>query len=228
VEIVDRSKQNHEKKAVLGIFAKQPLPGRVKTRLCPPLSFAEAAELYRNALFETVTRMSALRNCELVVFFSGERGWFADSFPDLSLQEQQGGDLGERMAFALNALFLQGYQRAVLIGSDAPDVPLTFIERALEQLLAKDLVVGPAVDGGYYLIGESGHHPELFEDIPWSTERVLVETLRRAERLNLSFEQLETWEDLDDIEALRCFLERTSSGATVDYLRRRLVHHFPR
>ncbi len=227
MEFVDRPKQNHEKKAVLGIFAKQPQAGRVKTRLCPPLSFAEAADLYRNALFETVARMSRLRSCELVIFFSGERNWFADSFPGLPLLEQQGEDLGGRMAGALEALFRHGYRRPLLIGSDAPDLPLDFIDRALERLSTNDLVIGPATDGGYYLIGESGHHPELFENMPWSTQRVLTETLRRAAALNLSCARLDTWEDLDDIESLRRFLGRASSGATADCLRHRLAHHFP-
>lgn len=224
MNIVDNSPAPGRKTSVLGVYAKQPEPGKVKTRLCPPLSHQQAAGLYRCALQETVQRMQRVPGFELVICYAGERDWFAQTFPGIELLPQQGGDLGARMADSLHRLLLQGYRQAVLIGSDAPDLPLSLVEQAFVALLQAEVVLAPAGDGGYVLIGESRHRPELFQGIPWSTDAVLPETLRRIEQLQIEAVQLAAWEDLDDYQALVDFLQRSPHSQTAAYLRQHLPH----
>lgn len=225
VETVDKSYKKQTKKAILGIFVKQPLPGQVKTRLCPPLRPEQAADLYLQLLTETVERMQQGDAYDLTLCFDGERQWFASRFPGLGLWSQRGNDLGQRMSTAFSEFFSRGYQRVVLIGSDSPDLPIERVAEAMNLLSSVDLVLGPATDGGYYLIGKSHHVPQLFENIPWSSDNVLTRTLQMAADLHLSTRQLESWEDLDDFDALQRYLERTTEGRTAGYLRKHLSHY---
>ncbi len=205
----------------LGIFAKEPVAGRVKTRLCPPLTPAQAADLYRIALAETVQRLST-GPWQTLLFYTGARDYFAQNFPGLPLIPQQGSDLGARMAAALSALLAAGARGAVLVGSDSPDLPPAHLAEAFSRLGDHDAVLAPAADGGYVLIGESRHHPALFRGIPWSSPEVLLRTRERAERCALSLAELPPWEDLDDIHALRNLLERSPACATAGTVRRLL------
>ena len=113
-----------ESSAVLGIFAKEPIAGEVKTRLTPPLSAGQAVELYRSSLSKTVANMAGGR-FDLVICYAGDEAFFRDEFADIDRQEQIGEDLGIRMSNALQTFFQRGYQKAVLIGSDSPDLPLS-------------------------------------------------------------------------------------------------------
>ena len=222
--MVDNLQQKPLKKSILGVFAKQPVAGQVKTRLCPPLSLGQAASLYTVSLQETVARMQAGSGYDLAICYAGEQHWFEEAFPEVTLVAQRGDDLGTRMANALAGFLVQGYRRAVLIGSDAPDLPLEMVDQAFVALSRFELVLGPAADGGYYLVGESVHHQELFEGIHWSTGTVLEETLARAHGAKVSTARLAGWEDLDDLPALRRFLERSPSSRTAGYLRAELDH----
>jgi uncharacterized protein len=224
VEKVDNPCFGVKKKRILGIFAKQPLPGMVKTRLCPPLSPEQAAELYRICLEETVTRMRALPCCELAICYSGDENWFATSFPDITLVPQRGSDLGARMARCLSDWLAAGYEAAVLIGSDAPDLPLERIEQAFSALESADLVHGPALDGGYYLVGEAIHHAQLYQGIAWSTGKVLEQSLTKAAQLGLRSVLLEPWEDLDDLSALLRLVARNPQALTAIHINRVLTH----
>lgn len=203
---------------VLGIFAKQPVPGQVKTRLTPPLSPLQAAELYRTALLETVENM-ADRDFDLVICYAGDERYFRRTFPGATLQQQQGDDLGARMEKGLRQFFQQGYKQAMLIGSDSPDLPSTLVTEAFTLLDRHQLVLVPAHDGGYVLIGESDHNPQLFEDMPWSSAEVLSQTRQRAENSGIDYHLLSAWEDLDDLAALQRFLQRSPASRTADYLR---------
>lgn len=226
VDEVDKSSDTVDKKNILGVFAKQPLAGQVKTRLCPPLTAEAAAQLYQLLLSETLARLQGCQNYQLALCYAGERQWFAEAFPGVRLVAQQGQDLGERMGRALAGFLDEGYSCAALVGSDAPDLPLAQIEQAFVALQSCDLVLGPALDGGYYLIGERVHQPELFQAMPWSTEAVLAVTMERAEQLRLRVAQLVEWEDLDDFAALRRFLQRAPQGPTADFLRAELSSYF--
>lgn len=226
MEKVDNLRQNVDKKAVLGIFAKYPEPGKVKTRLCPPLTAVEAAQLYTEALLEIVERLQGQDAYDLVLFYAGECSWFEQTFPGVKLLAQEGADLGRRMAKALTTLLGDGYDKAALIGSDSPDLPVAVIERAFTLLDQHELVIGPALDGGYYLIGESNHHPQLFSGIAWSSDQVLEQTRAKANQLEVRAGLLEPWEDLDDFGALQRYLERNPAGRTSRFMKQRLSQHF--
>ena len=199
-------------KAVLGVFGKEPVAGRVKTRLCPPLSAAEAAALYRSCLKETVAKMGGA-GFELVLFFDGNADYFRRAFPGFRLLPQGEGDLGERMERALRTLLVGGSETAALIGSDTPDLPVALVEEAFVALRQADVVVAPAGDGGYVLVGERRHVPELFRDIPWSTAGVLAATRQRAAELEVDFRQVGGWEDVDDLPSLQRLLLRSPGSA---------------
>jgi rSAM/selenodomain-associated transferase 1 len=198
---------------VLGIFAKQPLAGQVKTRLCPPLSLQQAAELYRTCLQETVSAM-AEAPAERVLFFDGDEAFFAKTFPGLRLLPQSDGDLGRRLDRAFAQLFAEGYCAAALIGSDSPDLPMPLIAAAFAALNTDDLAVAPARDGGYVLIGQRAHNPGLFSDMPWSSAELWPATRQRAEQLGLSCHELDTWEDLDDLASLLRLCRRSPYSPT--------------
>jgi len=224
VEKVDKWRSDTTKNRILGIFAKQPLPGMVKTRLCPPLTPEQAADLYRVSLQETVTRMGSLSGCDLAICYSGDKDWFATTFPGVMLIPQCGRDLGERLASCLSDWLAAGYEAALLIGSDAPDLPLERIEQAFSALEDADLVLGPAIDGGYYLVGEASQHPQLFQQISWSTGKVLEQTLAKASQLGLSSVLLEPWDDLDDLPALLRLVARTPHSPTTIHIKKVLKH----
>ena len=210
---------------ILGIFAKQPLAGQVKTRLCPPLSPQQAAELYRTCLLETVATM-AEAPAERVLFFAGDRSYFAETFPGLRLLPQSNGDLGQRLDRAFAQLFAEGCSAAALIGSDSPDLPIPLVSEAFAQLDNYDLAVAPARDGGYVLIGQSVHNPELFRDMPWSSSDLWQATRQRGEKLGLSFCELDTWEDLDDLASLQRLCRRSPNSSTA-HLARLMLSNSP-
>jgi rSAM/selenodomain-associated transferase 1 len=198
---------------VIAIMAKAPRPGRVKTRLSPPLSRAAAAALARAFLRDTVGGVARIPHARGAIVFAptAARPLFARLAPGFRLVPQGSGDLGRRMARAFAALLAPGVPAVVLIGSDAPSLPRAVLERALRVLEAPrtDVVLGPSEDGGYYLIGMRAPHPALFERIAWSTGSVLQTTLARAERQGLRVRMLRRWWDVDtpaDLARLRRWL----------------------
>ena len=217
-------------KSVLAVFAKTPLPGRVKTRLAPELSPEEGAELYRCMLLDTVARVRALR-VDTVIFYDGDGHFFRDLFPDLLLIPQAAGGLGERLQSAFAALLSLGYRARVVIGTDAPDLPLDFIAEAFRLIKGgSDLVFGPAEDGGYYLVALSCASGGLFRDIPWSSPQVLEVSRERAREAGLAAALLPTWYDVDSFEdLLRPGLGDPGNGAplTRGFLRERGLGALP-
>ncbi len=198
---------------VLGIFAKEPIPGQVKTRLCPPLTPEQAALLYLTSLKETVAAMSGAP-ADLVLFYEGDAAFFKATFPHLALFPQASGGLGMRLERALAKLLSSGYQYAALIGSDSPDLPLPLVKKAFDTLRQYDPVIIPAEDGGYILIGEQDHQPLLFHEIPWSTAGVLPATLLAAERLDLQHKLIGGWDDFDDESSLERLIHRSPDSQT--------------
>ena len=208
----------------LGIFAKEPIPGQVKTRLSPPLTPAEAARLYEVCLQETVQRLRET-DVALTLFYTGSEAYFRRTFPDIVLQPQEGNDLGERLERALSFLFNQGATGAALVGSDSPDIPLPLVKEAFELLGEAKALTIPARDGGYVLVGEGSHHPRLFRDIPWSTDQVLSETRCRVAELNLDYRELAPWDDVDDLPSLGRLLERSPACETACFVRAHLTKY---
>ncbi len=204
--------------AILGVFAKAPVVGQVKTRLCPPLDFEQATQLYRQILDETIQRFTG-QFFTLVICYAGSEDYFSDNYPQLARQPQQGCDLGERMANALQGFLAAGYRQAVLIGSDSPDLPLTHIAQAFDALQQSDVVIAPADDGGYVLIGESTHQPQLFEQMPWSQEGLMPQTKRVLDLHRINWQQLPGWEDIDDAVSLRRLLQRSPGSLSARHVR---------
>jgi rSAM/selenodomain-associated transferase 1 len=182
------------------IFIKNPVLGKVKTRLAATVGEARALEVYEQLL--AITRNAARgADCHRQLYYSDtiywDDAWDADHF---SKHVQEGNDLGERMCHALGASFAQGVTSAVIIGSDCPEISSTIITDAFTHLETHDVVIGPAEDGGYYLLGMTTLHPEFFIGKLWSTADVLPDTLRDMERLGLSCTQLPVLTDLDNEE----------------------------
>jgi hypothetical protein len=210
-------------RTALGIFAKEPVPGRVKTRLCPPLSAEEAARFYLASLTETVQVMAKAAFFPLI-FFSGREGFFRRHFPGVPLICQGEGNLGERMERALLRL-LRDRDAAALIGSDSPDLPPSLVSEAFVALEENEFVTVPSRDGGYVLVGERRHHPELFRDIPWSTDAVLEATRGRAAEKGVTYREVGGWDDVDDLASLRRLVRRSPDSTTGRFAREILSSH---
>jgi rSAM/selenodomain-associated transferase 1 len=185
----------------LAIVAKSPRPGQVKTRLCPPLSLADAARLHDAFVRDTIERMRSLAGVQVVCAYTPpeERAFFEATCDGATLVPQTDGDLGERLHAVFATLHARGFQRVVAIGADTPTLPLEYIREAFALLddPGVDVVLGRAYDGGYYLIGLRTPRAELFADIPWSTDRVFAQTWRRAGTIGLRVRCLPAYADVD-------------------------------
>lgn len=207
----------------LGILAKEPLPGQVKTRLTPPFSPDEAADVYRCSLAETVNRMAA-GPYDCILFYSGSEDYFRHNFPDLPRIPQTSGALGARLDHALSTLLATGYQAAALVGSDSPDLPRALVSGAFAALATAPVVCIPASDGGYVLIGERQHCPDLFCNIPWSSSAVMAATRQQAEETGIVLAEVGTWDDIDDVAALQRLILRSPRSETARMLLANYAH----
>jgi rSAM/selenodomain-associated transferase 1 len=190
------------------LFAKRPRLGRVKTRLCPPLSPQQALELYRAFLADQLRLLDRLRRDRMIELCL-DGAWEAAELPqplpqDLRITEQGPGDLGLRMLRALRRGREGGRSASVIVGADCPTLPVARVEHALRCLARKaQAVLVPAEDGGYVLIGMGEPSSALFHEIPWGTSEVLELTLRRAASNRIEPEILDSWYDVDDAEGLK-------------------------
>jgi len=191
----------------VAIMAKAPWPGAVKTRLCPPLLAAEAAELYRCFLVDKISAVQALVGARPVVAFTPDEAQaeFAALAPDFTLVPQRGPDLGARLYATLASLLEAGHPGAIAVDSDTPTLPREFLQQAIDCLSrpGPDVVLGPTDDGGYYLIGVRAAHRALFDGVPWSTSAVLEITLRQAAAAGLQTVCMPAWFDVDTPDDLR-------------------------
>ena len=201
-------------RCALTVMAKAPVPGRVKTRLCPPLTAEQAAALNTHFLRDTMASLGlAAEQCpaDCVVSYTpvGEEAAFRGILPPGTLLLPQRGDgFGERLLTTAADLFACGFSAVCLIDSDSPTVPTEEFVRAVETLLpapgavADCVVLGRSDDGGYYLLGLTAPHARLFADITWSTAAVAEESEERAAELALPLTRLRTWFDVDDASSL--------------------------
>jgi rSAM/selenodomain-associated transferase 1 len=208
------------------VFLKHPQVGKVKTRLAPALGAEITVDLYR-ALCEGMLEATTPRpgEYERLLFFDppeamdSVRAWL----PGSRLLPQASGDLGTRMEAAFARTFQRGAERAAIVGTDVPALSRATVSEALEALNTADVVVGPAEDGGYYMLALKQPCPELFQGIAWSTPRVLDETVARARGAGRRVSLLERLRDIDTPDDLRAEWPRVRSllGAR-DELRRRV------
>ena len=188
-------------------FIKNPKKGQVKTRLASTIGDEMAVRLYRRFVLEMLSTLNkGTFFFYLYVYpvdaLEGLKTWLGE---DYLYMLQQGENLGERMKNAFTETLAMNFKRVVLIGSDIPSLPLEFIEEAFLSLEKKDVVIGPSLDGGYYLIGfrdEKFSH-RAFKGIPWSTERVFEETMKVFEHEGLRVHTLKMLRDIDTIQDLK-------------------------
>ncbi len=205
----------------LAVMAKAPRPGKVKTRLAPPLTLDQASVL--NVCFirdttENIHQVTEGSNSAGIVAYTpiGDEAAFDGLLPrGFQLLGQRGDGFGERLLCACEDLFACGFSAVCLIDSDSPTMPQSALSQAV-ALLARAgdrVVLGGSDDGGYYLIGVKRLHPRLFERIDWSTERVLAQTLERAREIGLEAALLPTWYDVDDAITLERLHRELSPAA---------------
>lgn len=211
------------------VFVKAPVPGRVKTRLCPPLSPTQAATLYIAFAKDTLEAARSAANSQVDVFYDSsadfpDLGWL-EPVPPLPFSPQKGDDLGMRLDLAFDGTFSRGTGKAVAIGSDTPHIEPAAIERAFSLLDRADVVLGPAADGGYHLIGLKEPCSFLFQGISWSTASVLRQTLERAKQRGLRTAMLPALFDVDTISDLRKLATLLASkGARASRFTRPILH----
>jgi rSAM/selenodomain-associated transferase 1 len=192
----------------LGIFVKTPVPGEVKTRLSPPLEPQEACELYRAFIAELVVRLSRLKKVSLTVFYAGFTAAELEGLVPArtSLVPQEGSSPGERLENAFRTLLARDGAPACVIGSGSPDLPLAYVKRAFVKLKHKEIVLGPSLDGGCYLIGLQRPVPDILRGISWGGSRAFRDTIGKVKSQGLSLGLIPPWYDVDD-EASLALLE---------------------
>jgi len=188
------------------VFVKNPELGKVKTRLAKTMGDERALEVYKELLQHTSNVANKVTSDKAVFYssFIDKADMWANEAYDKYLQE--GNDLGEKMLNAFGLAFQQGYEKIIIIGSDCYELAPEIVEQAFVRLEEKDVVIGPAKDGGYYLLGMKSLYMKLFSNKPWSTENVLVDTLLDVKEMGLNYELLETLSDVDhetDLEEFR-------------------------
>ncbi|MDT8451946.1 MAG: TIGR04282 family arsenosugar biosynthesis glycosyltransferase [Gammaproteobacteria bacterium] len=190
--------------AVLLVFAKAPVAGTVNTRLIPDIGVEAATELQSELVHSRLSALKASKLCEVQLWCAPdcEHDFFqrCKNSYEVTLHQQQGADLGERMAQAIKAN-LKKFKRVVLIGTDAPSLSTEQIESALKKLgEANDIVIVPAEDGGYVLIGMSRPCDAVFQSVPWGSDKVLTATHENIRQNNLTSAELEPCWDIDRVE----------------------------
>ena len=223
------------KKCIL-LFLRAPEEGHVKTRLAASLGDQTTLTLYR-AFVEDILEMLSGTGYPVILYghpadkISDITSWLE---PDNPCRPQEGDTLGDKMANAFSTAFSEGYEQVALLGSDIPDLPPRIIHEAFDALEKEGAALGPSHDGGYYLIAfrAASFLPQVFENIPWSTEAVLLRTLDVFQKCDRPVHLLPPWWDIDTIENLKALSARhqASDGAaprTLTYLQKLKVHRVP-
>jgi rSAM/selenodomain-associated transferase 1 len=213
---------------VILLFIKAPVVGQVKSRLAADVGEETALVLYKNFVLDIVNTLEGGGYSFRICFYPAEGEKVISEWlgPHYQYMPQRGNDLGAKMENAFHCIFSEGAARGVLIGSDIPDLPSAMIYEAFELLKYNDAVIGPAADGGYYLIGfnRDSFLPCVFDGMSWSTDTVYQETVRVLQDASLHIHSLPLWKDVDTLDDLRSLLERNEDtmsvqSKTMEYLR---------
>ncbi len=191
-------------KTQLGVFAKYWEPGKVKTRLAEDTNDDFAANLYEAFVKTTLERLTGCAETHTLVITPSEnlRDFALILPPDWTLTSQVDGDLGNRMqAFFQYAIEHQS-EKTILVGTDSPTLPTEIVHKGFQILEHTDCVLGPALDGGYYLVGCRNTIPPIFQNIAWSSDQVLSQTCAALESAGVSYDLLPPWIDIDTIDDL--------------------------
>jgi uncharacterized protein len=194
------------------LFAKAPGAKDVKSRLAKTIGDGHARRLYHNFVLDLLAEMDQ-GSLSLTVFFDPpdqRNSMIAWLGKDRSYEPQEGADLGEKMRHAFEKCFSEGYDALILIGSDLPDLPAAMIEKGFAVLKNSDAVIGPAMDGGYYLIGftAAAFSPDVFTAIPWGKGDVYESTRRIIKKKGLRLSVLPLWRDMDTMEDLKALMDK--------------------
>jgi rSAM/selenodomain-associated transferase 1 len=201
--------------ACLVVFVKDSIPGRVKTRLTPRITPDEAAKLYKAFTLDIISNARKLKrnsvNNVTVAYtpIGAEKAFRKLVKQPTNFLPQKGKNLGERMKNAFKQSFAEGAKRVVIIGTDSPTLPVSYIQKAFYVLKKIPVVIGPTFDGGYYLVGLSRQNDDIFDGIEWGTSRVFGQTLTRIKSVNTQVYVLPPWYDVDtseDLEFLKSHL----------------------
>ncbi len=190
-------------KYALIIIAKRPEKGKVKTRLNSAMTDEKSLELYTYLLENTVIKLKSIPEIDTFIAHAPEDSDSYFSKFGIKLIPLPKGDLGQRMFYAFKNVLSSGYQKAVLVGTDIPDLTGSTILQAIKALTHSDIVFGPAQDGGYYLVGIKKPIKEIFEDVPWSSKHTLEKSIERAKYHNYKVDFTEELSDIDTIEDVK-------------------------
>lgn len=196
------------------VFVRYPEPGKVKTRLAEGTSKEFASDVYKICTEKIFNEISALKYFNRYMFYSAEEDkdkiikWTNSEFV---YYHQQGNDLGERMLNAFRTIFNQQNQKAIIIGTDIPDLSNEIILEAVDALDKNDLVIGPSYDGGYYLLGMKKVYTELFKNMEWSSGSVFGSTVKKAKSIHLKVQELPLLRDIDTKKELKLWLSQTNN-----------------
>jgi rSAM/selenodomain-associated transferase 1 len=198
-------------KSCIVMFVKYPLAGQVKTRLAAELEGGFVVSLYAAFVEDLVASLRRSGHLFRLAFTPADRGEeMAERFGGCDLIPQEGADLGDRLKSAFLRCFADGYAGVVIIGSDSPDLPPEIFTEAIAALENREAIIGPAADGGYYLIGfkKETFTPGVFADIAWGTGQVFAQTMAHLERAGIDAQQLPVRRDVDTLDDLRDLVHR--------------------
>ena len=197
------------------LFAKSPDPGRVKTRLAAKVGMITSAQLYKCFVEDSVTLLKNLGLDFRLYFWPPETknefiAWLGS---DINYIPQSGNDLGQKLKNVFEGTFNDGYKSVIAIGSDSPDLSIDFLKQAHAALQSHDAVIGPAADGGYYLIGfnKDAFAAEVFDEINWSTNSVFEKTIDKLKFMETTFFELPKFHDIDNIDDLKLLIKRNKN-----------------
>jgi hypothetical protein len=211
-------------RCAIAVMAKASHPGRTKTRLVPPLSFEEAAAFNTAFLKDIAANLATAGLAVPIAPYMaygppGTAPFFREHLPaDVGLIETWFPNFGDCLFHAISAMLARGHDAAVVLNSDSPTLPTALLVETAEALARPDdrAVLGPADDGGYYLLGLKQAHRHLFDDIAWSTAHVAEQTRARAREIGLPVHELPAWYDVDDVASLRGLHGELSGGGSFD------------
>jgi rSAM/selenodomain-associated transferase 1 len=197
------------------LFVKSPIKGQVKTRLAAETDGNFEVELYKCFVEDTISHIEEIGVQFKIYFFPDNMKpvfvkWLGGQY---CYKSQTGDNLGERQSNAFRDTFNEGFSNVVIIGSDIPDLPVRYLKESFDALSTHDTVIGPANDGGYYLIGfpKEGFTPEVFENISWSTDSVFEQTINILKCCKRTFHLLPLWHDVDTISDLKTLLSKSKN-----------------
>lgn len=189
-------------KPAIIVFQKNPVLGKVKTRIAQQLGNEKALEIYRVLVQKTHEQLAKLTDWDVYIYYSDflEAVDWKPKEGKISYRLQKGEDLGKKMRVAFEEVFQEGYQKVLIIGTDCPEITAKILNEAAAELEHHDVVFGPAMDGGYYLLGMKKIHDGLFQNIPWSTDSVLEISIQYLKQNQISFRTIRALSDIDTAE----------------------------